>query len=202
MYSKMNSLAIVGLFAAGVLGASASSSTSVATTSAATSVAAISSPKTAPSAAVSTVSPVSAAAYPAAISAAAGIANGTWAYFNATVTAVVVVQELTTKCDRATTLTFNDCEYPATKGEVITVTNCPCTVTKTHHTLASSICPPGVTWSAQPPPPETEVAPVPSGTPTPHVPVWSSTPSYPTKSPPLLLLSGCRADEVGVPSDY
>ncbi|KAI1201778.1 hypothetical protein F5X97DRAFT_320174 [Nemania serpens] len=162
----MSSLAAVGLFAAGVLGASAGSLTS---TSSAATVAAISA---APM--VTGISPVSAAA---------GIANGTWAYFNGTVTSVVVVQELTTRCPEATTLTFNDCEYPATKGEVIVVTNCPCTVTKTHMALTSSLCPPGVTWSAQPPPPETEVAAVPTGTPTPHVPVWSSTPSYTTKPP-------------------
>ncbi|KAI1182047.1 hypothetical protein F5B17DRAFT_217463 [Nemania serpens] len=177
MYTKMNSLTIVGLFAAGVLGASSG----MATTSAAA-VTAISS-----SSAVSTVSAVSAAAFTAAQSQSAAIANGTWAYFNTTVTSVVVVQELTTTCSEATTLTFNECEYPATKGEVVVVTNCPCTVTKTHPTLTSSICPPGVTWSAHPPPPETEVAPVPSGTPTvtPHVPVVrSSTPhSYPTNPP-------------------
>ncbi|KAI1108093.1 hypothetical protein F5Y14DRAFT_114987 [Nemania sp. NC0429] len=171
MYSKMNSLAIVGLFAAGVLGASAGSLATAATassSSAATVTAAASSKIAAP--AVTAVSAVSAIAN-----------NGTWAYWNTTVTAVEVVNELTTKCNEATTLTFNDCEYPATKGEVIVVTNCPCTVTKVHPTLTSSLCPPGVTWPAQHPPPETEVAPAPSTTP--HMPGWPSTPSYPTKSP-------------------
>lgn len=68
----------------------------------------------------------------------APLTNGThpvWSYFNVTVTSVVVVQELTTLCEEATTLTFNDCEYPATKGEVVVVTNCPCTVTTVGYLL-------------------------------------------------------------------
>ncbi|GAP82703.2 hypothetical protein SAMD00023353_0102390 [Rosellinia necatrix] len=112
---------------------------------------------------------------------ATAVNNGTapvWSYFNVTVTSVVVVQELTTRCKEATTLTFNDCEYPATKGELIVVTNCPCTVTTAIPTLTSSICPPGVTKPVIPGPPPVEVAPVPSATPTAVAPG-----EYPTSSP-------------------
>ncbi|KAI1268236.1 hypothetical protein F5Y18DRAFT_221305 [Xylariaceae sp. FL1019] len=64
----------------------------------------------------------------------------TYTYFNVTITSTVVVNELTTLCPEATTLTFNDCEYTATAGEQIVVTNCPCTVTTALPTLTSSIC--------------------------------------------------------------
>lgn len=107
----------------------------------------------------------------------APLTNGThpvWSYFNVTVTSVVVVQELTTLCEEATTLTFNDCEYPATKGEVVVVTNCPCTVTTAIPTLSSTISPPGVTAPAVPPPPPTHA--VPSATQT-------AAPTYPVNPP-------------------
>ncbi|CAG8973826.1 hypothetical protein HYALB_00005571 [Hymenoscyphus albidus] len=44
---------------------------------------------------------------------------------------VEVVKELTTVCGEATTIHQNGKEYPGTKGETITIVDCPCTVTKT-----------------------------------------------------------------------
>lgn len=52
----------------------------------------------------------------------------TYSYYNTTVTTTTVVQDYTTVCSTKTTLTVNECTYPATAGETITVTNCPCTV--------------------------------------------------------------------------
>ncbi|KAI1877409.1 hypothetical protein JX265_003417 [Neoarthrinium moseri] len=91
-----------------------------------------------------TIAPVSISTNPAVT------ANVSYTYYNTTVTTKVVVAELTTICATATTYTFNDCTYPATKGQTITVTNCPCTITKTFPTLTSSICP-GSTGPAAPP---------------------------------------------------
>lgn len=53
-----------------------------------------------------------------------------WQYYNTTVPTTVVVQQLTTVCPEATTLTYNKIPYTVTKGETLTVTDCPCTVTK------------------------------------------------------------------------
>ncbi|KAF4551856.1 Hypothetical protein D9617_12g037460 [Elsinoe fawcettii] len=39
-----------------------------------------------------------------------------------------VVQSLVTVCPYATTLTYNGVLYPATAGQTVTVTNCPCTI--------------------------------------------------------------------------
>lgn len=55
--------------------------------------------------------------------------SSVWTYWNTTVSTVTVVDELTTVCVEKTTLTFNECEYPVTKGETLVVTNCPCTLT-------------------------------------------------------------------------
>lgn len=117
----MNTLALVGLLAGGAMAASA-------TAASAMSSATMMSTLTSSSAAA--VTAYSKPADPSSLGFAKG--NGSapvWAYYNVSVTSVVVVQELTTLCEEATTLTFNDCEYPATKGEVVVVTNCPCTVT-------------------------------------------------------------------------
>ncbi|KAI1367629.1 hypothetical protein F5Y08DRAFT_49839 [Xylaria arbuscula] len=109
--------------------------------------------------------------------------NGTapvWAYFNTTVTSVVVLQQFTTVCKEATTLTFNDCEYPATKGQEIVVTNCPCTVTTTLPTMSSSLCPPEYTAPAIPAPP-VQIVPAPKVTPTAIIPIQvPSTPPAPS----------------------
>ncbi|KAI0508776.1 hypothetical protein F5B22DRAFT_383546 [Xylaria bambusicola] len=147
MHFNMNILAVAGLLAAGVTAQSSTSSSSS-----------------------------SAAASP---SMAAG-RNGTapvWNYFNTTVTTVVVVQQFTTVCKEATTLTFNGCEYPATKGQHIVVTNCPCTVTTTVPTMTSSLCPPEYTLPAIPAPPPVQVAPPPKVTPTAIIPVQIPSPS-------------------------
>ncbi|KAI0432763.1 hypothetical protein F5Y09DRAFT_300861 [Xylaria sp. FL1042] len=148
MYFNTNVLAVVGLLAAGASAQSTSSSST--------------------SAAAPTVSAVR------------GGMNGTfpavWSYFNTTVTSVVVVEQLTTVCKTATTLTFNDCKYTATAGQTLVVTNCPCTVTTTVPTLTSSLCPPGVTPPAQGIPPPVQVAPPPHTTA--MVPISPPTPTY------------------------
>ncbi|KAI1420967.1 hypothetical protein F5Y12DRAFT_718986 [Xylaria sp. FL1777] len=170
MYFNINVLAVAGLLAAGV---KAQSST----------------PVTTPSATLTgTTSGTPAAS--SSLSAVRGN-NGTvsvWSYFNTTVTSVVVVQQLTTVCKEATTLTFNDCKYTATAGQVVVVTNCPCTVTTTIPTLTSSLCPPGATLPAIPAPPPgqgipppVQVVPAPHVTPTVSVPVQvPSTPPTPS----------------------
>ncbi|KAI0097382.1 hypothetical protein GGR51DRAFT_566591 [Nemania sp. FL0031] len=108
-----------------------------------------------------------------------------WAYYNVTVTSVVVVQELTTLCQEATTLTYNGCEYPATKGQLVTVTNCPCTVTTTIPTLTSSKCPPGVTPTLLPPGPPGNSKPAPPSTPTVVAPA-----GYPSSTPSVVQVGG------------
>ncbi|KAI1335860.1 hypothetical protein F5Y15DRAFT_224914 [Xylariaceae sp. FL0016] len=94
----------------------------------------------------------------------------TYSYYNTTITTTLVVDVVTTSCAEATTLTFNGCEYPATAGEVVVVTDCPCMVTTAMPTLTSELCPPGVaaTGAANPAPapaggvpPVSEEAPVP-----------------------------------------
>ncbi|KAI2626203.1 hypothetical protein GGS21DRAFT_546208 [Xylaria nigripes] len=98
------------------------------------------------------VMPTTTAADPPYVTSALGNHTApTWSYYATTVTTVVVVQSLTTKCEQATTLTFNDCEYPATAGQVVVVTNCPCTVTTTIATMTSSLNAPTQTASPVPP---------------------------------------------------
>ncbi|KAI1494347.1 hypothetical protein F5X96DRAFT_665850 [Biscogniauxia mediterranea] len=121
MYSK--TVAIIGFFAAAAsTGVVAQSTTATVTDSALATAAS--------SAAVLSSAPPAAAA------------NGTasFAFFNTTVTTTLVVNALTTVCAEATTLTFNGCEYPATAGEIVTVTNCPCTITTAQQILTSSLC--------------------------------------------------------------
>ncbi|KAI0437299.1 hypothetical protein F4803DRAFT_160564 [Xylaria telfairii] len=150
MYSK-NTLAVVGLLAAGVMGQS--SAPFPLTTSTAV------------------VDPTPAMGH---IHGNGTMATPVWSYFNVTVTSVVVVQELTTLCPEATTLTFNDCKYPATAGQVVVVTNCPCTVTKAIPTLTSSLCPPE-TGKPGLPPPVSRTTPASLPTPTRVVPVEKPT---------------------------
>ncbi|KAI0549300.1 hypothetical protein F4679DRAFT_595928 [Xylaria curta] len=151
MHSKMNTLAVIGLLAAGVMGQTSSSTTTSSTSSSSTT-------------AITTTPPV--------ISTTAmgsmhlnGSTTAVWTYFNVTVTSITVVEEYTTLCQEATTLTFNDCEYPATAGEVIVVTNCPCTVTTAVPTWTSSLCPPE-TAKPVPPPPVTPTYTIPVEKPT------------------------------------
>lgn len=56
-------------------------------------------------------------------------ASSVWTYYNTTVVATTVVNQLITVCPTATTYTFNGCVYPVTQGQTLTVTNCPCTIT-------------------------------------------------------------------------
>ncbi|ESZ90569.1 hypothetical protein SBOR_9046 [Sclerotinia borealis F-4128] len=51
-----------------------------------------------------------------------------------------VVTSFTTVCPAATTLSFNGVTYTATESETITITNCPCTISKPVYTTSSVIC--------------------------------------------------------------
>ncbi|KAI2620046.1 hypothetical protein GGR54DRAFT_639813 [Hypoxylon sp. NC1633] len=84
------------------------------------------------------------ASYPKNVTAATPV----WQYYNATVPTTVVVPQYTTVCPEKTVLTYNGVHYSATKGETVTVTNCPCTITTAVHVMTSSLCPPGVTPTA------------------------------------------------------
>lgn len=64
------------------------------------------------------------AAMAAVAQAAAMYGNGT------TVTTTEVVQTLTTYCPGPTTLTYGDKTYTVTKAMTLTITDCPCTLTK------------------------------------------------------------------------
>ncbi|KAI0166023.1 hypothetical protein GGR57DRAFT_2345 [Xylariaceae sp. FL1272] len=116
----------------------------------------------------------------------------TYTYFNITITSTVIVDELTTLCAEATTLTFNDCEYTATAGEEIVVTNCPCTVTTALPTLTSSICT-EPTLPMVPVAPVVPAAPVPTteteiGAPAPAAPTEASEPAE--TLPPVVQVGG------------
>ncbi|KAI0595074.1 hypothetical protein F4775DRAFT_595699 [Biscogniauxia sp. FL1348] len=115
MYSK--AAALIGFFAATSTGVVAQSA---------------SVPPTSSSVAMMTGAPVGPAGN--------GTGMARFAYFNTTMTTTLVVDALTTLCAEVTTLTFNDCEYPATAGEIVTVTNCPCTITTAQQILTSSLC--------------------------------------------------------------
>jgi hypothetical protein len=51
-----------------------------------------------------------------------------------------VVTSFTTVCPAATTLSFNGVTYTATESETITITNCPCTVSKPVYITSSVVC--------------------------------------------------------------
>ncbi|KAI0899863.1 hypothetical protein F4806DRAFT_492857 [Annulohypoxylon nitens] len=88
--------------------------------------------------------PVSHVSYPANTT----VATSVWQYYNTTVPTTVVVPVLTTVCSEATTLTYSGVHYTATKGQTVTVTDCPCTMTTMVPTMTSSLCPPGVAPTA------------------------------------------------------
>ncbi|KAI1092697.1 hypothetical protein F5B19DRAFT_453159 [Rostrohypoxylon terebratum] len=88
--------------------------------------------------------PASHGSYPANTT----VATPVWQFYNTSVPTTVVVPVLTTVCPEATTLTFSGVHYTATKGQTITVTDCPCTITSMVPTITSSLCPPGVAPTA------------------------------------------------------
>ncbi|KAF7855450.1 hypothetical protein EAF04_010192 [Stromatinia cepivora] len=51
-----------------------------------------------------------------------------------------VVTAFTTVCPMATTLSFNGVTYTATESETVTISNCPCTISKPVYTTSSVIC--------------------------------------------------------------
>ncbi|OTA59089.1 hypothetical protein K449DRAFT_397395 [Hypoxylon sp. EC38] len=72
-----------------------------------------------------------------------------WQYYNTTIPTTVVVPQYTTVCPDPTTFTYSGVRYTAiTSSQTITVTNCPCTVSTTIHTITSSLVAPGVTPTA------------------------------------------------------
>ncbi|OTB20099.1 hypothetical protein K445DRAFT_8102 [Daldinia sp. EC12] len=101
-------------------------------------------------------------------------APSVWQYYNTTVPTTVVVPQFTTVCPEATTLSYNGVQYTVTKGQTVTVTDCPCTITTAVHTLTSSLCPPGVTPTAVAPAVSTGAT-YPAGQPAPGTPA----PGYP-----------------------
>ncbi|KAI1650603.1 uncharacterized protein F4817DRAFT_236899 [Daldinia loculata] len=104
--------------------------------------------------------------------------SSVWQYYNTTVPTTVVVPQFTTVCPEATTLSYNGVQYTVTKGETVTVTNCPCTISTAVHTLTSSLCPPGVTPTAVVPAVPTGI-PHPAETPAPGTPGVPAPPGNP-----------------------
>ncbi|KAB8300903.1 hypothetical protein EYC80_002829 [Monilinia laxa] len=72
--------------------------------------------------------------------AAAVSANGNYSTTVSAVWVTDVVTSFTTVCPAATTLSYNGVTYTATKNETITITNCPCTVSKPVYTTSTVIC--------------------------------------------------------------
>ncbi|KAI0541571.1 hypothetical protein GGR58DRAFT_433411 [Xylaria digitata] len=193
MYSKISTLAVVGLLAAGAMAQSSTPSSSADLSSSA-----VSSSITPGSSLSISVTPSTSAVDSSPLVNTKSTTAPVWSFFNVTVTSVVVVQKLTTLCKEATTLTFNGCEYPATKGQVVTVTNCPCTVTTTVPTISSSICPLGVTPPAIALPPPVEIAPAPKVTPTVIVPLpVPSSKDVPTATPSYIQVGGAPSSGNG-----
>ncbi|KAI1806639.1 hypothetical protein F4811DRAFT_509838 [Daldinia bambusicola] len=104
--------------------------------------------------------------------------SSVWQYYNTTVPTTVVVPQFTTVCPEATTMSYNGVQYTVTKGQTVTVTDCPCTITTAIHTLTSSLCPPGVTPTAVAPAVPTGMT-YPGETPAPGTPVAPGNPTYP-----------------------
>ncbi|KAF3061249.1 hypothetical protein GL218_04202 [Daldinia childiae] len=104
--------------------------------------------------------------------------SSVWQYYNTTVPTTVVVPQFTTVCPEATTLSYNGVQYTVTKGETVTVTDCPCTISTAVHTLTSSLCPPGVTPTAVAPAVPTGM-PYPAETPAPDTPGVPAHPGHP-----------------------
>ncbi|QSZ32046.1 hypothetical protein DSL72_001615 [Monilinia vaccinii-corymbosi] len=51
-----------------------------------------------------------------------------------------VVTQFTTVCPAATVLTYDGATYTVTQNETLTITNCPCTISKPVYTTSSVIC--------------------------------------------------------------
>lgn len=71
--------------------------------------------------------------------AAAGLAAVAQAHSNATYVTEVVTQ-LTTYCPAATQITHNGQTYTVTEATTLTITNCPCTVTKPVYSSVVTSC--------------------------------------------------------------
>jgi hypothetical protein len=78
----------------------------------------------------------------AAVLAAAAGASAGYAHGNVTYT-TVVVEEIVTYCPEPTTLTHGDHTYTVTAPTTLTITDCPCTISKPVYTTSYVVCP---TW--------------------------------------------------------
>ncbi|KAM3074638.1 hypothetical protein ACMFMG_008066 [Clarireedia jacksonii] len=67
-------------------------------------------------------------------------ANGNHTATPSAVWVTDVVTSFTTVCPAATSFAFNGVTYTATESETVTITNCPCTVSKPVYTTSSVIC--------------------------------------------------------------
>ncbi|KAA8571453.1 hypothetical protein EYC84_001453 [Monilinia fructicola] len=72
--------------------------------------------------------------------AAAVSANGNYSTTVSAVWVTDVVTSFTTVCPAATTLSYNGVTYTATENQTVTITNCPCTVSKPVYTTSTVIC--------------------------------------------------------------
>ncbi|KAF2206747.1 hypothetical protein CERZMDRAFT_89053 [Cercospora zeae-maydis SCOH1-5] len=102
-----------------------------------------------------------------------------------------IVTSYETYCPSATSIEHNGVIYTVTEATTLTITNCPCTVTKPVHTSVVTACstctppppPPSSTPSTPAPPPVQPVQPVqpvsPIQPPAPHYPSNATTPAPP-----------------------
>jgi hypothetical protein len=140
-----------------------------------------------------------------AASALVAAASATSSYNNVTYT-TVVVDTFTTVCPEATTLAFNGVTYTVTKSQTLTVTNCPCTLSKPVYTtpvvycstcgvntplLPSHVTVSGVAPPYVPPPVVSPVVPPPAQGNSSNVNVvYTTAPGSPTQSGPVAIYTG------------
>lgn len=86
-------------------------------------------------------------------------AGAAMAFSNVTYT-TEIVKSIVTYCPEPTTLTHGDKTYTITKATTLTITDCPCTVTKPVHTAPVEVC---KTCNVTVPKPPTPSAPAPTG---------------------------------------
>jgi len=126
--------------------------------------------------------------------AAAAIFAGAQAYSNVTYTTEVVTA-YTTYCPGPTTITHGSSTYTVTSATTLTITDCPCTVTKpviptTVTKCTTCVAPTSVVVSSPAP---YNNATVPVVTPVPTKPAPTSTPSGPVSMPPAFPGAANRA---------
>jgi len=94
---------------------------------------------------------------------AASVASASYGYGNTTAyTTTEVVTSFTTFCPGPTQITHGTQVYTVTSATTLTITNCPCTLTKTYSSVPPPATPPAVAPTVTTPAPP--VTPVPTGT--------------------------------------